>query len=290
MRGVGGGVVLGLVVAWMGAGPAVAEPDGRALVERYAPAVVGLKLTLRTEVEGSGAPPEESTDEAVGVVVDPSGLILIWNSHISSGRMVDLFSEMNGSGGFRLKVTATDVRVTIPGETRDRRAFVAAADSDLDLAFLQLEELSETPLASVDFSSGAEVKLGDTVVAVSRLSSNFDRAPFFDLVRIVGEVEKPRTAWILGGGNATQAGLPYFATDGRPAGVLVTFVSRAGEATTPDPSRLFAEMLSLGRGQSEVGPIGLFLLPAERVRGRIELARQRAQELLAERAGATAAE
>lgn len=279
---------LTLLVFGSAVASAASEPDGAALVARYAPAVVGLKLTLRTEVEGSGAPPEETTDEAVGVIVDPSGLILAWNSHISAGRMVDLFAELNGGNGFRLKVTPADVRVTIAGESRDRRAFVAAADSDLDLAFLQLEELPETPLVSVDFSSAAEVGVGDTVAAVSRLSSSFDRAPFFDLVRIVGRVERPRAAWILGGGNATQAGLPYFAADGRPAGVLVTFVSRAGEATTPDPSRLFGEMLSLGRGQSEVGPIGLFLLPAERVRGRIELARERAQELLVERASAAA--
>jgi S1-C subfamily serine protease len=267
---------------------AAAEPDGAALVERYAPAVVGLRLTLRSEVEGSGAPPEESTDETVGVVVDPSGLILLWNSHVSSGRMTELFAEMGGQGGFRLRVSPTDVRVTIPGEGRERQAFLAAADSDLDLAFVQLEELPEAPLASIDFAQAAEVRIGETLAAVSRLSSSFDRAPFFDLVRVVGRVAKPRAAWILGGGNATQAGLPYFAADGRPAGVLVTVVSRAGEATTPDASRLFAEMLSLGRGQSEVGPIGLFLLPAEVVRGRVELARERARELLAERgAGAT---
>ena len=267
-----------------------AEPDGAALTARYAPAVVGLRLTLRTEVEGSGAPPEETTDETVGVVVDPSGLILLWNSHISSGRMADLFSEMSGQGGFRLQVTATDVRVTLPGEGRERRAFVAAADSDLDLAFVQLEERPEAPLASVDFRRAAAVAVGDVLVAVSRLSSSFDRAPFFDLVRVVGRVEKPRPAWILGAGNATQAGLPYFAADGRPVGVLVTVVSRAGEATSPDASRLFAEMLSLGRGESEVGPIGLFLLPAERVQSRIELALERAKELLAERAAAAAGE
>jgi hypothetical protein len=278
----------GSTIAAIGSPVAVAEPDGAALIARYAPAVVGVKLTLRTEMEGTGAPPEDSTEEAVGVVVDAAGLILIWNSHISSGRMADLFSEMGGQNGFRLKVTASDVRVTIAGESRERSAFVAAADSDLDLAFLQLAEPPPAGLSSVDFKDAATVAVGDTLAAVSRLSSSFDRAPFFDTVRVVGRVEQPRAAWILGGGNATQAGLPYFAADGKPAGVLVTVVSRAGDATSPNASRLFGEMLSLGRGQSEVGPIGLFLLPAERVRGRVELARQRARELLAERADAAA--
>jgi len=287
-RSIAGAAAWALAVA--GGVPAAAEPDVATLLARYAPAVVGIKLTLRTEMEGTGAPPEDSTEEAVGVVVDPSGLILLWNSHISSGRMADLFAEMGGQNGFRLKVTATDVRVTIAGENRERAAFVAAADSDLDLAFLQLEEPPPAGLAAVDFAQAAQVAIGDTLVAVSRLSSSFDRAPFFDTVRVAGRVEQPRAAWILGGGNATQAGLPYFGADGRPAGVLVTVVSRAGDVTSPNSSRLFGEMLSLGRGQSEVGPIGLFLLPAERVRGRIELARLRARELLAERAAASKAD
>lgn len=279
-------IVIAATVALGAAALPAAEPDGAALLTRYAPAVVGVKLTLRTEMEGTGAPPEDSTEEVVGTVVDGSGLILIWNSHISSGRMAELFGGMGGENGFRLKVTATDVRVTFAGENRERRAFVAAADSDLDLAFLQLEEPPAEPLPSVDFANAAEVAIGDSLAVVSRLSSSFDRAPFFDLVRVVGRVEQPRSAWIVGGGNATQAGMAYFAADGRPAGVLVTVVSRAGEATSPNPSRIFGEMLSLGRGQSEVGPVGLFLLPAERVRGRVALARQRAQELLAERAAA----
>jgi hypothetical protein len=267
-----------------------AEPDGAALLARYAPAVVGVKLTLRTEMEGTGAPPEDSTEETVGTLVDGSGLILIWNSHISSGRMSELFAGAGGQNGFRLKVTATDVVVTIPGDGQERRAFVAAADSDLDLAFLQLEELPPSPLPSVDFASVAAVAIGDSLAVVSRLTSAFDRAPYFDLVRVVGRVEQPRGAWIVGGGNATQAGLPYYAADGRPAGVLVTVVSRAGDATSPNPGRLFGEMLSLGRGQSEVGPVGLFLLPADRVHGRIQLAKLRAGELLAERASAAAKE
>lgn len=281
-------ILVSLALAAVGAAaPApAAEPDGAALTKRYAPAVVGVRLTLRTEMEGTGAPPEESTDETVGTVVDGSGLILIWNSHISSGRMADLFAGAGRQDGFRLKVTATDVRVTVPGDGGERRAFVAAADSDLDLAFLQLEEPPSPPLPSVDFAAAAEVAIGDTLAVVTRMSSGFDRAPYFDLVRVVGRVEQPRSAWILGAGNATQAGLPYFAADGRPAGVLVTVVSRAGDATTPNPSRLFGEMISLGRGQSEVGPVGLFLLPAERVHRRIELARERARELLAERASA----
>jgi len=253
----------------------------RSLLDRYAPTIVNLRVTLASEMEGSGAPPEEATDEVRGAVVDPSGLILVWNSNLSAGRTSELFADM--SGGMKLKVTATDVRVMLPGESAERRAFVAASDSSLDLAFVQLEEMPEAPLAAVDFSRAAELHVGDRLLTVSRLSSAFDRAPYVDSLVIGGELRKPRPAWIVAGGNATQAGLPYFDEAGRVAGVLVTFLSRAGDPTTSNPGKMFADLLSLGRGQSEVGPIGLFLLPAERVRGVIEQARARAKELLEER-------
>jgi hypothetical protein len=268
--------------------PAAEPKSWKALLDRYAPSVVTLRLTLRTEMEGSGAPPEDSSDEVQGAVVDPSGLILVWNSHLAAGRTAELFSHFGGDEGMHMKVTPTDIKVLLAGESRERPAFLAAADSDLDLAFVQLEEKPEQALAAVDFAQAATLAVGDELGTVSRLSSSFDRAAFFDTVRITGELKKPRPAWIVAGGNATQVGMPYFSVDGRPAGVLVTFLSRSGEPTTRDANKIFADLMSLGRGQSEVGPMGLFLLPAERVNGVVQLARQRAAELLAERQSAAA--
>ena len=282
-------VGLALVALLAPAAAPAAEPKSwSALLERYSPTVVTLRLTLRTELEGSGSPPEDSSDEVQGTVVDASGLILVWNSHLAAGRTAELFAHFGGEEGLHMKVTPTDIRVLLPGESREHAAFLAASDSDLDLAFVQLEEKPERELAAVDFSRPATIAIGDELGTVSRLSSSFDRAAFFDTVRVAGEIKKPRAAWIIAGGNATQVGMPYYAADGKPAGVLVTFLSRAGEPTSKDANRIFTDLMSLGRGQSEVGPMGLFLLPAERVRGVVALARQRAAELLAERHAAAA--
>ena len=266
-----------------------APPDGAALLARFAPAIVNLRLTLRTEMEGGGHPGQDSSEEVAGVLVDPGGLVLVWNSHLSAGRMSELFADLSQDDGFRLKVTPVDVRIWIAGQEKEHRAFLAAADSDLDLAFVQLEEPPAAPLPFVDFAASAEPAVGDELVTVSRLSSRFDRAPFFDVVRVTGRLEKPRAAWIVGGGNATQAGLPYFDALGRPVGVLVTFVSRTSDAPSGASNRLFAELVSLGRGESEVGPLGLFLLPASRIDGRIELAREQARRLMEERRAEAAA-
>src|SRR5690606_9048974 len=81
--------------------PAGAEAaDWGALLERYAPAVVNLKISLKTEAENGGEP-EESTEEVQGVVVDPGGLILVWNSHFSPNRFLEVFAHMGG-GDFRM--------------------------------------------------------------------------------------------------------------------------------------------------------------------------------------------
>ncbi|GMU66528.1 MAG: hypothetical protein AMXMBFR36_28020 [Acidobacteriota bacterium] len=267
--------------------PSVASAaDWGALVTRYAPAVVNLKISLKTEAENGGEP-DETTQEVQGVVVDPGGLILVWNSHFSPNRFLEVFAQMGG-GDFRMKVTPTDIRVYLDGDSVDHAAFLAAADSDLDLAFVQLVEPPAKPLLAVDFSAPAEVRVGDEIAAVSRLTSTFDRVPYFDLLRVAGEIRKPRPAWIVSGGNATQLGMPYFAADGRPAGVLATVTSKARSDAAMNAGNLMADLLSLGRGQVEVGPLGVFLVPAAKVAPVIDQARKRAAELLAERREAPA--
>ena len=255
--------------------------DWTAVVQRHAPAIVNLKITVRAESEHGGEP-EETTQEAQGALVDPAGLVMVWNSHFSANRFLDLLAQMGG-GEFKMKVTPTDIRVNLDGGETELAAFLAAADTDLDLAFIQLEEPPARPLPAIDFADAATVRAGDELAAVSRLSSAFDRVPYFDVVRVGGEIRRPRPAWIVTGGNATRLGLPYFAADGRPAGVLVTVMSKTRNDALSGSSNLMADLLSLGRGEVEVGPLGVFLLPAERVRSVIEQARRRAAELLAER-------
>jgi hypothetical protein len=274
--------------AWLAASTlapgAAAASDWPAIVERYTPAIVNLKISLKAESE-EGGEPEESTQEVQGTLVDPSGLVLVWNSHFSANRFLDLIAELGG-GAFKMKVTPTDIKVYLDGDAKEHAGFLVAADSDLDLAFVQLETLPDRPLAAVDFSNGATPRLGDELAAVTRLTSTFDRVAYFDVVRVAGEIRKPRPAWVVSGGNATLMGMPYFAIDGRPAGVLVTVMSRAKSDAALNPSQLMANLLSLGRGEVEVGPLGVFLLPADKVQPVIAQAKQRAVELLAERRAA----
>lgn len=251
------------------------------LLNRVAPAIVSVKVVLKTEFNmGDSMQEQESVLDALGAVVDPGGLILLWNSQLSASRLMDAVRQMGEGEEFRIKMTPTDFRVTFAGDSREHRAFLAASDSELDLAFLQLEEKPARPLTSIEFGHSRPAEIGDTVIGVSRLSPAFDRAAFFETGRIAGRIAKPASAYILDAAPALL-GLPVFDLQGRAVGAVATVLSRVSEPTTQGGDMM--SYFSLGRGRMESGPLGVFLLPGDRVQDLVVAARQRAAELLAER-------
>ena len=261
-----------------------AEGSGREharLLERLAPSIVSVKVVLKTEFNmGESTQDQESTLEARGAIVGENGLIMLWNSQLSASRLMEAVSQMNEGSGFQLKMTPTDFRVTLPGETIEHAAFLAAADSDLDLAFLQLEKPPAKKLPAISFAGGRALDIGDPVFGVARLSPGFDRAPFLATARIAGRLEKPRRAWILDA-SADLLGLPVFDLQGNAVGVVVTVFSRSGDGSAQGSDIL--GFFALGGARKETGPLGVFLLPSERVSGLVREAEKRATELLAER-------
>ena len=187
-----------VAAATAAAGAAEEASDYARLLARVAPAIVNVKVVLKTEYDfGGSVQDQESTIDARGAVVDPRGLVLIWNSQLSAGRLLEAARQMGAGEGLQLKITPTDFRVSVPGRAEEYRAFLAGADSDLDLAFLQIEGALDAPLAAIDFDDAKPARLGETVVGISRLSPAFDRAAFFETARIAGELTKPRRAWVL---------------------------------------------------------------------------------------------
>lgn len=254
------------------------------LLSRIAPAIVSVKVVLKTEFNmGDSIQEQESVLDALGAVVDPDGLILLWNSQLSATRLMDAVQQMGEGEDFKLKMTPTDFRVTVGGDAREYRAFLAASDSELDLAFLQLEERPERPLASVEFGRARPTRIGDTVLGVARLSPAFDRAAFFETGRIAGRIVKPAQAFILDASPALL-GLPVFDLEGHAVGAVATVLSRVSEPATQSGDMM--SYFALGRGRMESGPLGVFVLPGNRVQELIAAARLRAGELLAERKAA----
>ena len=279
-------IVAGIAIA-AAAGAAPRELSHEELLSRISPAIVSVKVVLKTEFNmGDSIQEQESVLDALGAVVDPDGLILLWNSQLSATRLMDAVQQMGEGEDFKLKMTPTDFRVTIAGDATEYRAFLAASDSELDLAFLQLEERPERPLASVDFGRARATRIGDTVIGVARLSPAFDRAAFFETGRIAGRIVKPAQAFILDASPALL-GLPVFDLEGHAVGAVATVLSRVSEPASQGGDIM--SYFALGRGRMESGPLGVFLLPGSRVQELVAAARLRARELLAERVPAAPA-
>jgi hypothetical protein len=251
------------------------------LLERYAPAIVRVEAVLETRVNFGGQGEEtESRLDLLAAVVSPDGLLMVWNSHVSSARMSEMLQGAGRDGDMAIQVVPRSFTVMLPGG--EAAAFLAATDSTLDLAFLQLEQPPAEPLTWVDFGAALRPDVGDEVAAVSRLGRGFDHAPLVQTARIAGVLRKPREAWIVDG-TLTTFGLPVFGRGGRPVGALTTVVTHSSAAAGAAGSPTVGQVLGGAFGLAGEGPLGVFVLPGDRVASLVRLAGERARELLAER-------
>ena len=261
-----------------------AEAEHAALLARYAPAIVRVEAVLATRLNFGGQGEEtESRLDLLGAIVGPGGLLMVWNSHVSSSRMSELMQGAGRGGDMAIQVVPRAFTVSLPeGEVP---AFLAATDSALDLAFLQLERPPAEPLPWIDFAAAVRPEIGEEVVAVARLGRGFDHAPHLRTARVAGVLRKPREAWILDG-SLTSFGLPVFDRRGRPVGALTTVVARGSTSESASGSPTVGQVLGGAFGLPGEGPLGAFVLPGERVASLVRLAEERARKLLADRATA----
>jgi hypothetical protein len=171
-------------------------------VEAKAPSVVTVKSVLKIG-------DSESNNERSGCVVDAQGVVMIQNWMSTRFRNPSAF-----------KLAPTKIRVIFDGDEKEYDAVLGATDSKLGLAFVRVKDLAGKKVTAVDFSAGVEVKLGEELAGVIRTDQGFDYAPYYGTTRVVGQVTKPRSMWIVTG--FLPQGHPLYTTDGRAAGVVVT--------------------------------------------------------------------
>ncbi len=193
-----------LALAGALAAPAAADDAFAKRVEEKAPTVVTVKFVIKVQFGGQGVEREQS-GSMTGVIVDPSGVVMMPNW---------------GRGGMRqMKITPVNLRVLFEGDEKEYDAVVGATDSKLGLAFVIVKDLAGKQIASVDLAATADAKVGDELLTVTRLEQGFDYAPYFGLARIVGQVTKPRPMWMLQGFTAVAH--PFYAADGKTAGIVI---------------------------------------------------------------------
>lgn len=261
-----------------------ADADGArfaALLHDAAPAIVTVRVVTKTTVQmGARSADRESRIEIPGVVVDPGGLIMTSIMPFAPELLLRALSRGDEERMPQLKTVPSEIKVLVEQDEREIDAFLAATDSNLGLAFLQIEDLGGRKLKSVDFSHAANPAVGDVVATVSRLGKGYDSTPYFDTARISGEIGKPRKAWVTDHGLSTL-GLPIFSPAGRVVGVLGIVDSGIAETQSTLDGSFGAMMQVLTGGGGMVRP---FIVPAAAVAAVIEQARQQAAHMAAERA------
>ena len=268
------------------AAPAAAAGPGadayQAVLARRAPAVVTVRYVLKIELGGTmggamGGEGQESEGEISGVVVDPRGLVLCSNTLL--GGFAGLLGRLMGGSDFEISATPEDIEVLVGDSTEGLSAKLVARDSDLDLAWVQIDDPPEG-LAAVDLGAGVPAKVGEPFVAIRRMDKIFARAPALIEGRIGGETTKPRRLWVPAASPFGGHGLPVFNADGALLGVTVMQFPDTEDAGGAGP---MASLMQSARLEEVLSAV---ILPAREVERATALAR----EMAAERAASGEAE
>lgn len=244
------------------------------VLQKHGPSIVTVKIVLKTEIQVMGqAQDREERMQVQGAVVDASGLIMFTNSSISSSQLQEAITGMMEAQGqeaeVEIKATPSDIKVVFGNEETEHEAFLAATDTRLDLAFVQVKTLGDLKLTPIQFGD-ASPAVGQTLVAVSRLDEGYDYAPFFETAQVTGEIKKPQPAFILSS-DSDAVGLPVFSPTGDVLGVLTVVASGMR-------SEGGGLMSMVGGGNPVEGSFRTFVVPAKEVRAVVAQAKERAAE------------
>ncbi len=184
---------------------AAVRSEYEALLKSQAPALVRVKYVQQTQ----GAYGDyEGENEIVGVMIEPTGLVLCSNTRMGGTR-----------GRFRSgRSIPTKIKVLIGDDTEGVEARFVARDTELDLAWLQIKEPGERRFACVDLNAAEEPVLGQRVLTLGIMGKYFGEAVLVSEGRLAGRAHKPRELYIFRGSLDTDAGLPVFMASGRLVG------------------------------------------------------------------------
>lgn len=198
---------------------------GRALVTRYADAIVGVELVVTIKVKSGDRemPPREQRIEVNGTVISPSGLTVTSLAEVDPQTAFDAMRAAAG-GGRGIELVGADfkeVKLRL-ADGKEVPARFVLKDGDLDLAFMAPVEPGNA--AKPEFSH--YVKLEDTTegavlgtyFCVERAAKVLQRIPMVRTSSVVGIVEKPRKFYLM---TAYALGAPMLDRDGHVLGITL---------------------------------------------------------------------
>ena len=258
--------VMAIAAVLSGAGDARAQ-DARAIardvVKRWQEAIVNVRVVLKTRMSMGGREMQSADDsvDAVGTVIDPSGLTVMSLGSLNPGAMMNkIVGASAGGGENRVDISSepTDLKIRL-ADGRELPARIVLRDEDLDLAFIRPTTRPAAPLVAVDLAESAQPVLLEQVVVLSRLGRVGGWAASAALADVGAVIERPRTFYVLAGAPSSM-GTPAFSASGRLVGLLTL--------RQVDPGR--SSMFSMMGGAEAMGLLPV-ILPAADV---LEIAKQ----------------
>jgi hypothetical protein len=245
------------------------------LIEEKSPAFVTLKYLLQMGMAGEES--EEMEIEITGVMMNAEGLIVCSNAAMGGpmGMVSRMMGGMMRSMGQELRMTPKDIKVFIGDAAEGLPAKLFARDTDLDLAWIQLDAAEGKKFDHIDFSKGATPTLGESIYWIRRLDKHFDRAIVVSEARIGGFVKKPREYYVpntvLSASGTTSFGLPIFNSSGAVIGITVMHASDE-DVDMDNPMGMMGQMFGMAEG------LGGMILPAAEVIRATERAKEAGAE------------
>ncbi|MFB3895191.1 MAG: serine protease [bacterium] len=197
---------------------------GKEISAKWQKAVVTIQLVSKQRVSYGGreSSGDESKSEAIGTVIDPSGLVVMsLFATDPRSRFMELMAGGDDEEQYKIQSDITDVKIVLADGT-EIPSKIVLRDKDLDLAFIRPIEKPAKPLTAIDLAQSKSVAILDSIVVLSRLGKVANRVPAVAIDMIQAVVEKPRTFYIPGGkADSGDLGAPAFAIDGKVAGIIL---------------------------------------------------------------------
>ncbi|HEY3417313.1 MAG TPA: serine protease, partial [Armatimonadota bacterium] len=192
----------------------------RDIAGKWQSTVISIELVVKVKMSMFGKEEvEENKSDAIGTIIDPSGLVVTANSSID---VMDMFSDMmSGDAEEGAKVTSeiTSVKYVLP-DGSSIPAQIVLRDKDLDLVFLRPLKPLAKPLTALDLTQSVEPGLFDETIVLNRLGKVADRTISVASARIQAVVEKPRKYFVMLE-PLSEYGTPVFSAEGKLIGIQV---------------------------------------------------------------------
>lgn len=255
----------GLIALLLWAGTASAQNDRAAyrdVAKKWQGAIVNVRVSLKVRMSMGGREVQSMDDtvEAVGTVIDPSGLTVMSLTSLDPGAMMSkLMGAGGGDGDQKMSIASepSNVRIRL-ADGKELPATVVLRDQDLDLAFIKPTSTPAEPLVAVNLSEAGKPVVLEQIVVLSRLGRVGGWTPAAAVVDVSAIMEKPRTFYVLQ--EQAVTGTPAFQANGKVVGLLTI--------RQIDPGRM--SMFGMMNGTEGAGVIAV-VLPAADV---LEIAKQ----------------